>query len=343
MSWHTSLGEVCVEERVWRTPQCGYVRLFCARARITPRGCSKRLQRLACDFGLGESFEKAGVRMKEHHDVELSKSTLRAITLRHAGRMGEEQLKREKVRALPAEGAGAIITEADGSMLPIVSFKAGEGDKRKRREIIWQEARLAAAQELGSARTHYAVSFGDVHECGEQWARATLEAGWAAKSRLHVLGDGAEWLEAQHRVHFARHGRYLVDFFHVCEYLAAAADPGETGWLERQKELLKSNRHAQVINELAMRVEPPGQSEENAPVRAAHRHLSNRVHVMDYKSALEEGLPIGSGLIESAHQHIFQSRLKLPGAAWLRLNAESIAHARVLRANGCWISYWSRN
>jgi len=334
---------VRIEERTWRTAHCDYLRLFCKNARITQRGCSRRLQRLACDFGLEHSFGKAAAQLREHHAVELSKSTARLLTLKHAANLREAQLKREKVRVLPSRGAERIITEADGSMLPIVECGDAQGDRRKQRTITWQEARLAAAQKQGEARVHYAVSFGDVHETGEQWARATLDAGWAANTRIHALGDGAGWIEEQHRVHFARHGSYLVDFFHVCEYLSAAAPPGQERWLEKQKERLKSNRHDQVIAELEKRVEPEGTPEENAPVRAAHRYLGNRTHVMDYQSALEQDLPIGSGLIESAHRHIFQSRLKIPGAAWLRTTAQDIAHARAARANQLWDSYWGQN
>jgi hypothetical protein len=343
VSWHTSLGEVSIEERVWRTPCSNYVRLFRQKAGVSARGCSRRLQRLATDFGLEHPFGTAAQRLREHHDTNLSKSTTRAITLKHAQRLCEAQLKRPKVRTLPAQGAEVVITEADGTMLPIVECGDAPGDRRKQRTITWQEARLAAAREQGSTNTRYAVSFGDVHETGEQWARATLDAGWAAKTRLHVLGDGAEWIEAQHRAHFALHGNYLVDFYHVSEYLAAAAQPGQAGWLEKQQQRLKNNQHELVMAELEKRVEPEGTPEENAPVRAAHRYLGNRRHVMDYKTALEQGLPIGSGMIESAHRYILQSRLKVPGAAWLRGNAQALAHARASRANQLWDSYWSQN
>ena len=332
-----------VEERIWRTTRSDYLRLFCDAARVTQRGCSRRLQRLACDFGLEHSFEKATARLHEHHGVRLSKSTTRLITLKHAANLCETQLKREPVRTLPAKGAEVIITETDGTMLPLVRFEDGQGDRCQRRKIHWQEARLAAAREHGSAQTHYAVSFGDVAEAGEQWARATLDARWAAPTRIHAIGDAAGWIEAQHRIHFARHGNYTVDFFHVCEYLAAAAPPGKAGWMETQKERLKTNRYQEVIAELQARIEPEATPEEDAPVRVAHRYLANHTHLMDYQGALAQDLPIGSGMIESGHRHIFQIRLKQPGAAWLRSTAQAIAHARAARANNLWDSYWGQN
>ena len=41
--------------------------------------------------------------------------------------------------------------------------------------------------------------------------------------------------------------------------------------------------------------------------------FEHRKHDLDYKTALEKGLPIGSGEIESAHRYVIQERLKLPG------------------------------
>jgi len=52
--------------------------------------------------------------------------------------------------------------------------------------------------------------------------------------------------------------------------------------------------------------------------------------------------PFGlGGLIESAHRHLLQSRLKLAGAWWTPSNAHSMCQLRVTRANHLWDSYWS--
>jgi hypothetical protein len=95
--------------------------------------------------------------------------------------------------------------------------------------------------------------------------------------------------------------------------------------------------------ELKQRMGPEGTPEESSSLRAAHRYLKNRTHAMDCQGALVEGLPTGSGLIESGHRHIFQGRLKVPGAAWLRSSAQAIAHARAARASQLWDSYWAQN
>ena len=50
---------------------------------------------------------------------------------------------------------------------------------------------------------------------------------------------------------------------------------------------------------------------------AALRYLENRKDQLHYKEALDGGLPIESGTIESGHKHVLQVRLKKAGAAWL--------------------------
>ena len=62
---------------------------------------------------------------------------------------------------------------------------------------------------------------------------------------------------------------------------------------------------------------------------------------MKYREALAEGLPIGSGEIESAHRYVAQKRLKLPGAWWRVENAERMLALRINRLNGDGEAYWA--
>ena len=109
-----------------------------------------------------------------------------------------------------------------------------------------------------------------------------------------------------------------------------------------QKERLKSGQCDQVIATLESSLAAEEVLEENAPVRRAHRYLSNRKEQLNYALALSKKLPIGSGLIESAHKHVIQHRLKIPEAAWSIQNAEAMVQARAFRANGFWQDYWRK-
>ena len=61
---------------------------------------------------------------------------------------------------------------------------------------------------------------------------------------------------------------------------------------------------------------------------------------LDYQSAIQRGLPIGSGAIERAHRYLIQERLKFPGAWWSPDHIEAMLALRLNRANREKEAYW---
>jgi hypothetical protein len=296
------------------------------------------------DFGCEHSFAQAAERVQEHYGFEIGASAVRATTLEHAQRAQKklEQKYEESFRILPALGASQVIAEADGTMLCTV--EAGRPRKGKRPRD-WKEMRLVAAQAKDSVTTVYGATFGSVEQTGRRWGHCAREAGWGVNSQIHAVGDGAEWIELQTQEVFQNQGTFLCDFYHVSEYLGAAAKtcraPRPDSWRRTQQKRLRRGHVQKVIEALEPFLEPEGTPEEECPVRAAHRYLTNRRGCLDYPRALRLGLPVGSGLIESGHRHVLQARLKKAGTAWLRDHADQIAHLRVLRANRQWQSFWN--
>ena len=245
-----------------------------------------------------------------------------------------------EVHAGPAKDR-TFIGEMDGSMVPVVEVSQGGGDKRKGKTLVWKEARLCIAHGLGSATPVFGGHFaGGVEESGRQWERCAAKAGFGPDSRLHAVGDGAPWIANQVEARFGTQGSYLLDFFHACEYLGAAApacaanDAG--AWLETQKGRLKANQADAVLEALAPHLEAGCEG----PVADCDRYLRNRLTQLDYQGALEKGLPIGSGEIESAHRYVIQEQLKLPGAWWTQTNVEAMLALWLARANRVYDGYW---
>jgi len=332
-----------VQERVWRTAQKKYLRLLPEAIGVSPRGRSIRLERALTDFGCEHSFAQAAARVQEHYGFAIGVSAVRGATLEHAQRADKklEQHYQEPFRVLPAVGAEHVIAEADGTMICTVA--PGKRKDKKPRE--WKEMRLTAAQGQGKTETVYAATFGQVDEVGRRWGHCARQAGWGLNSQIHALGDGAEWIRLQTRQVFGKQGTFLCDFFHVSEYLGAAAQSCQVQapdrWRRTQQDRLKRGALGKVVAALAEHLEPAGTAQENAPVRTGHRYLTNRADCLDYPRALKLDLPIGSGMIESGHRHLLQARLKKAGSAWLVDHANQIANLRVLRANGQWSSLWN--
>ena len=329
-----------MEETLRRSGRGKVRRPFARKSAAQARGSSKPLLRAIVDFGADSSFEKAARKLREHYGLEVPAGPVARECLRVARTL--EQTPR-MARTLAPDGPETIVAEADGTMIPLMETpRQAQGDRRKQRSVLWKEMRLFAAQAQGSARTHYAAGMDNAEQAGARWTQTVRAAGWAQHTHIHGVGDGAEWISTQFEQHFARHGKYLLDMYHACEYLGECAPEGQeaSAWLEKTKEALRQNHAAEIIEELGRRQEAPNKAEEDAPIRRAHRYLDTRRGQLDYQAAIERGLPIGSGLIESGHRHVLQARLKIPGAWWRADNAHAMAQLRVCRANGLWSQLW---
>jgi hypothetical protein len=297
------------------------------------------------DFGADHGFGRVPKKLQEHYGITIAVSTVRKITERHGAQMREQQDRQSWPVTTP--GCQQQIGALDGSMVPIVTSGKEAGDNRKHKTLQWQEARLVMVHAPGSVTPKFAATFGrSVEESGQALRSCAVAAGFGTHTQLHGIGDGAPWIADQFTATFGSQVSYLVDFYHVCDYLAAAsttcAPDAPHAWLETQKQRLKNNDGTEVLTQLGNYVEAEEVDNDHAPVRACLRYLSNRPHHLDYKGALEKGLPIGSGEIESAHRYVIQQRLKLPGAWWKAENVEPMLALRVVRANEEWDKYWGQ-
>jgi hypothetical protein len=140
-------------------------------------GLSGKLQAALYDFGIEDSFRLAAYRLNVHYGFALSPERIRWTTLKRAKGIAEDLDDRQPVRTLPGKGAEAIAAQSDGSMVWLVTT-GSRGDKRKQRELDWNEARLCAALAEESATIFYEGLIGDVDETGEAWSQAVYRAGW---------------------------------------------------------------------------------------------------------------------------------------------------------------------
>jgi hypothetical protein len=343
LQWRTRFGLIQIHEQTYRWRRSKQLlRPFSAAAAVACRSYSRGLQRVLTDFGADHSFAQAAAKVKEHYLIDLPASAARLYTQKHAAQIQQSQ---PETASLPVGGVAQVIAETDGCMIPIVKIAAkGPKDRRKRRQLDFQEARLSLAYKAGSLAKHYQATLQEVEVAGEQLLACARQAGAGQQSRIHCVGDGASWIVRQVEERFGGQGSYLIDFYHVSEYLAKAAEAisrTPPAWRRKQQARLKSNRVGKVLEELTVHLEEKEGEDQPAPVRACWRYLSNRLANLDYKGALAAGLPIGSGEIESGNRSVIQARLKRSGAWWKEESAEDMLALRTLRASGQWESYWN--
>jgi hypothetical protein len=356
LCWHSTFGDIEVLEQVYRNRRGGILhRPFVRVAGVRCRGYSRPLQRAITDFGADVPFARVSDKLQEHYGIRVPLGAAATFTYRHAHALTIAAIE---PRNAQATSPLTLIAEADGSMIPVVHIAArdetGPHDKRKRRVLLWKEARLTLVRRPEAIEPAVAVTLGDASAAGEHLKRLADASGLNRHTRVHGLGDGAPWIADQIERQFGAQGQYLIDFYHLCDYLAAAASScapeHAANWLESQKERFKSGQLGAVMADLERHLESDdiddgteSPSRPPCPVRDAYRYIANRPDQFNYAAAIAANLPIGSGEVESAHRYVIQIRLKLPGAWWKPDNAQAMLNLRCLRSNHRWNDYWEKS
>jgi hypothetical protein len=203
----------------------------------------------------------------------------------------------------------------------------------------WDDDRLVAPSYVAARET--AAAFGprlatEAVRRGaleiERWAGGVTGRGLAILRPTAILADGAVWIwnladeYCDQRIE-------VSDFYHAAEHLAAAAaacfpDPAAaTAWVEARKRELLTRGPLRVLDAFD-RLKPP--TPKATEVRRVERaYFATRLDRMEYPSLRLDGLPSGSGAIESSADHVVQRRMKRAGMRW----SEAGGHAMLaLRA-----------
>jgi len=141
----------------------------------------------------------------------------------------------------------------------------------------------------------------------------------------------------------------VVDVIHVLEYVWDSAwcffkegDPAAERWVhEKTLAILegKAGIVAAAIRRKATTLALPEDKRGNAD-RCADYLLAKRPY-LDYPTALTNGWPIATGVIEGACRHLVKDRLDITGARWGLAGAEAILTLRALISNGDFDHYWA--
>lgn len=143
----------------------------------------------------------------------------------------------------------------------------------------------------------------------------------------------------------------IIDFYHASEYLASASKVVNLRDKEVQKEWLESACHnlknsegsAEILlaemKELEKKQRVPKKTKEN--LQKAITYFTNHHHQMNYAEAINNNIPIGSGVTESACKVLVKQRLCISGARWSHLGASCMLKLRAINlTDGRWKQFW---
>ena len=135
--------------------------------------------------------------------------------------------------------------------------------------------------------------------------------------------------------------KYVVDYYHVCEYLWEIAEL-KKGWNNRKRKkwvkMMKSLLKLSEIDDVIYNIETLCKGRNSKKVRKKLNYFIRHKNRMDYGNLMAENIPIGSGMVESAIRRIVNLRLKGAGIFWKWENAEGFLHLRCHLLAGRWNS-----
>lgn len=322
---------------------------------MLPGPLSPRLQEDLVHLSTWMPFERAATELAHFTRVDVSETSVRHHT-EVAGAAyvaiqtaDLERLQRE--RPIGPRGPDVLQVSADGAMVPL---RGGEWAEVKtvvvgRVEVVTNRDGLAEAhaRDLGYfSRLADAETF-----TREAWVELQ-RAGIATAKTVCGVMDGADWEQTFLDVHRADAIR-ILDFPHAVEYLTRAAQAtwGQSAsaaesWVHEQAHILKHDEHGATKVVVALAHLPIERSVDPVAARQAREtalnYLTKRLSQIQYARFQAQGLPIGSGSVESANKLVVEARLKGSGMHWARSHVNAVAALRTVACSDRWTEAWPR-
>ena len=229
-----------------------------------------------------------------------------------------------------AEAPGTLYISYDGTGVPMrKECLAGHQGKTPGEPAKTREMRLASVftqstlDERGHAirdpnATTYVADLASVEQFGPQVRAEAERRGLALARRVVILTDGAAWCETVADNHFPRATR-ILDFYHAAEHvhrLAKALHGNAPDLPERSaawRHDLLAGKAADIVDAAANRRD---QACDREALDVELGYLQNNLKRMHYDRYRNDGLFIGSGVIEAGCKTVVGQRTKLSGMHW---------------------------
>lgn len=146
----------------------------------------------------------------------------------------------------------------------------------------------------------------------------------------------------------------VLDFYHVSEYVADAAEalyPGKKAtqerhaWLKQRLHDLKHEEGApqKLRRELDRAAPGNNRTASLEKLIKARTYFKNHCHQMVYPEARARNLPIGSGVTEAACKSLVKQRMCRSGMRWKEQGASMLLTLRALVCtSGQWNTFWAK-
>jgi hypothetical protein len=258
-----------------------------------------------------------------------------------------EQL--ERLRPAGPTGPEVLQVSADGAMVPLIG---GEWAEVKTVAVgrVEVETNREGVPEAHARDLRYFSRLADAETFTREAGVELHRAGIATTRTVCGVMDGAEWEQTFLDVHRPEAIR-ILDFPHAVEYLTRAAQAtwgveaaGAEAWIHEQAPVLKHEAQGAAKVLVALAHLPVEQAVDPSAARQAREtaltYLTKRLDQIQYATFQAQGLPIGSGSVESANKLVVEARLKGAGMHWARAHVNPLVALRTIACSDRWTEAW---
>ncbi len=341
----TLMGEITYTRAYYRCGSCGESSFpLDEQIQQSPRSISPGLQRVLALLSAHLSFTEAERVLRQVAGVSVSARQIETVA-------EEVGLKAEQLQQQEEElSTSRWLSQSSGPNQPSPKTYIVEMDGVQvgLQDGSWQEVKCGVIYELNQRveisagrwellNRQRCVVRGDVVAFRARLWALCLRAGIGDQDQVIVIGDGAQWIDQTAQLLFPKAVR-ILDYYHASERIWAVANARwcegsaqARQWAEERLSQLKDGQVRAVIGSikrLKMRA-GEGQSVRTATIS----YLSNRLEQMEYGDYTRQGLPIGSGAVESSCKQLVTARCKQAGMRWGEAGVDAILALRCFVVN----------
>lgn len=296
------------------------------------------------------SYREAAESFSELTGISISKSSLhRLVIVKGSEQVAKEKIEAAAISAVPKTEEEAVWREIPEPDSPIMSVSS-DGVLINIREEGWKEVKVVAISAVETAekgeksakltKHSYRAGLWDAKTfTNHHWAEA-CRRGLEKAEKVVCISDGALWIWMMVFMCFPKRIE-ILDCWHALEYLWAVAttlyeneEAAAKTWFACQKQTLLEQGLRPVIR--AIREALPIATPLPDPIKQSLGYFIRNRHRMHYSQYRQQGLPIGSGTVESACKTVVQSRMKQAGMRWSRQGAQAMLSLRALLLSERW-------
>lgn len=233
------------------------------------------------------------------------------------------------VRIRPNEGTPDGQSEGKEVKIGVVA-RLGE-KKNKKGETVTKIERKRVVGVLGN-----------IDEFAPLFRLEALRQGVHITDVVVWISDGGVGFWRVFREQFALWAQGVLDFYHAAQNIWKAAetwlddDPEEARrWFEHLRHILRHGNIPQVLCEILkplLDLNLP--KKDRRALNNLFNYISEHHEHMQYAHLKECGIPIGSGIIESACKWVVTQRFKCVGMRWSRKGLQNLLNLRLAWING---------